>query len=127
MLYYILILCILRAQPIAFQDMEGQVFFIHDTVRHLTPNMSVPGDDVLALIDADDETREPDGDLFDTGNFRVLLTSSPRGRKDRRWLTQMVRNTNAVYVMKPWSWEEMLVTSFVFSAWLVEFVRSYSS
>ena len=127
MLYYILILCILRAQPIVFQDVKGVVFSINDTVRHLRPNMSVPGDDVLTLIDADGESCKPARCLFNAGNIRVLLTSPPRGRKDRKWLTQMVRDTDAVYVMKPWSWKEMLVTSFVFSAWSMEFVYSYSS
>ena len=102
-----------------FQDVEGAVFSINDTVRHLKPNMSVPGDDVLTLIDADGESRKPARGLFNTGNIRVLLTSSPRGREDRKWLTQRVGDTHAVYVMKPWSWEEILVTSFVFSAWLM--------
>jgi len=37
-----------------------------------------------------------------------LLVSLPRDRKDRKWLTQSVRDSEALYVMEPWLLEEFL-------------------
>ena len=45
---------------------------------------------MLVLVDADGEICIPHFYLLDPSNLRVLLTSSPRRRKDRRWLTQSV-------------------------------------
>ena len=79
MLYYILILCVIRSQPIVF----GEVCVPHWY-------------------------------LFET-NLRVLLVSSPRSRPDRKWLTQSVgEDTNAVFLVKPWSRENFLVAMFVY-------------
>jgi hypothetical protein len=119
LLHYILILCIIQAQPIVFQDKGGAVFFISDEVLHEKGRVVVPGDDVLALVDADGECCIPNQFLLDAANLRVLLISSPRSRDDRKWLTQDVRETQAVFVAEPWSREELLVTSFVYSAQLI--------
>jgi hypothetical protein len=116
LLYYILILCIIQAQPIVFQDKGRAVFFVGDEVRHEKGRVVVPGDDVLALVDADGESCIPNQVLLDATNLRVLLISSPRSRNDRKWLTQDVKETQAVFVVKPWSREEFLVMSFVYSA-----------
>ncbi|KIM91762.1 hypothetical protein PILCRDRAFT_138705 [Piloderma croceum F 1598] len=115
LLYYILILCIIRAQPIVFQDMAGELFLINDAVRHITSRGKIPQEDILALVDADGEVGEPRSALFDTSNLRVLLVSSPKGREDRRWLTQSVGDIDAVFVMMPWSREEFLVASLFIS------------
>jgi hypothetical protein len=119
LLFYILILCVIRAQPIVFQDKGGGVSLISDEVPHKVGSVVVPQDDVLVLVDADGKSCMPNQFLLDTANLRVLLISSPRSRDDRKWLTQDVRETQAVFVAKPWSREEFLVTSFVYSARLI--------
>lgn len=114
MLYSILVLCIILARPIVFQDMYGRVFMIGTTVRPLgRQGVYGDADDVLALVDAD-IVCQPNEHLFD-GKYRILLTSSPRKREDRRWLKQLV-GPNAMFMADPWSREELIITSFVFSA-----------
>jgi hypothetical protein len=119
LLYYVLILCIIRAQPIVFQNISGDVFLASDKVQRQKGRIVVPGDDVLALVDADGQFSIPHSSILDSPKLRVLLTSSPGGREDQRWLTQTVQDTHATYVMEPWSREELLVTSFVHSARLI--------
>jgi len=68
-LYYILILCIIRAQPIVFQDMLGEVFLINDKVWHQKGSVVVPGDDVLTLVDADGEFCKPSPYLLGAYNL----------------------------------------------------------
>lgn len=114
-MYYILILCIIRGQPVMFQDMKGQVFLIGDEVSRKDDVVNIPRGEFLTLVDADDEFCKPDPYLLDFINFRVLLTSPPRSRTDRKWLTQYVKDSSAVYIMEPWSREELLLTSFVYS------------
>lgn len=126
LLVYILILCIIRAQPIVFQDKGGGVSLINDEVTHYKDKAVVPGDDVLVLIDADGKFSTPHQFLLDTVNFRVLLISSPRSRDDRKWLIQDVRDSHAVFVAKPWSREEFLVTSFVYSARLIRLLIHFT-
>jgi hypothetical protein len=112
MLYYILILCIIRAQPILFQDMSGQVSYINNEVQNQFTTMAIPGQDVLALVDADNLVCVPHTRLFKP-NIRVLLISSPMTRPDRRWLTQYVGDSDAVFIVKPWSQENLVVAMFV--------------
>ena len=81
--------------------------------------IDISGDDVLVLVDADTEICTPHRYLLDPSNLRVLLTSPPRSRKDRRWLTQLVRDEKAVFVLEPWLPKEFLVASFVYSSDLV--------
>lgn len=74
---------------------------------------------MLVLVDADTEICTPHRYLLDPSNLRVLLTSSLRNRKDRRWLTQNVRDAKAVFVMEPWLPKEFLVALFVYSSDLI--------
>ena len=80
LLFYIVILCIIRAQPFVFQDKGGKVSLINDVVLHTTSRVVVSGDDILVLIDADGKYSIPKQFLLDTANLRVLLISSPRSR-----------------------------------------------
>jgi hypothetical protein len=115
MLYSILILCIILAQPIVFQDIDSMVFIIGNTVRPLdAPGVSDNADDVLTLVDADDTVR-PINYLFRHKEYRILLTSPPIMNEDQRWLIQRVGDLYGMFMMKPWSREE-LVASFVHSA-----------
>ena len=107
MLHSILILCIILARPIVFQDMDGMVFTIGNTVRPL----GAPG----VSDDADDIVCRPNNHLFRHKEYRILLTSSPKKIEDRKWLTQRV-GLHAMFMMKPWSREELVVASFVHSA-----------
>ena len=108
MLHTILILCIIVAQPIVFQDRDGTVFIIGDTVRPL---------DALGVSDDADDTGRPNNHLFRHGRYRILVTSSPKKNKDhRRWLTQRIGDQHAMFMMEPWSREELVVASFVHPA-----------
>ena len=73
-----------------FQDIDGKAFIIDDTVCPLVNGLAVSEGvtDILALVDADAKSCEPTEDLFEVRNLRILLTSSPRKRDDRKWLTQ---------------------------------------
>ncbi|KAF8622926.1 hypothetical protein AX15_006639 [Amanita polypyramis BW_CC] len=111
-LYYILILCLIQARPVVFQDTRGNVYLITNEVRPQTKEIRVPGDDILTLIDADGEICKPhDQYILGASNLRILLTSSPRSRVDRRWLRQDARDEWAVYIMSPWTQNEWLVAS----------------
>jgi len=94
-----------------FQDMFGDVFLITDEVRSQAKDITVPGNDVLALIDADGPICQPYKYILRNPNLRILLTSSPRSSKDRKWLRQHVRDEYAVYVVTPWSQNEWLIAS----------------
>jgi len=97
--------------------MEGEVFVIGDTVRPPKGIPAVSKDvDVLTLVDADGASCQPNRYLFSDYKHRILLTSFPRGSNDRKWLTQIVQDLDAVFVMEPWSREEFVVASFVYSA-----------
>ena len=71
-------------QQIVFQDIDGKAFIIDDTVRPLmdAPAVSEGITDILALVDADAKSCEPNEDLFKVGNLRIPLTSSPIKRDD---------------------------------------------
>jgi hypothetical protein len=112
MLYYIFILCLIRAQPIVFQDLYGEVFLINDGVRDDIARTEIPGNVILALVDAGGEVCAPHWRLSED-NLRVLLMSSPKTRQDRKSLIQSVGSGNAVFLVKPWSREDFLVAMFV--------------
>ena len=91
--------------------MGGDVFIIRDEVECQNKRIDISGDDVLVLVDTDSRKCIPHHYLLDPSNLRVLLTSSPRSRKDRCWLTQSVRDEKAAFVMEPWLPKEFLVSS----------------
>ena len=91
--------------------MEGDVFLITDTVSPQTGSVTAPGDDVLTLVDAGGEFCRPNKYVFHTPNLRILLTSPPRSRADRRWLVQHVQDEGAAYVVSPWLRDEWVVAS----------------
>ena len=126
LLFYVVILCIIRAQPFVFQDKGGTVSLINDVVLRKKGSVVVPGDDILVPIDGDGEDCIPEQFLLDTANLRVLLISPPRSRDYRRWLIQDVRDAHAVFVAKPWSRAEFLVTSFVYSARLMSLLIHFT-
>jgi hypothetical protein len=99
--------------------MGGDVFIIRDEVQCRRGRVNIQGDDVLALVDADTEKCTPHHYLLDIGNLRVLLTSPPMSKNDRRWLTKCVRDERAMFVMEPWLQEEFLVASFVYSGLVI--------
>ncbi|KAF8326911.1 hypothetical protein F5887DRAFT_1013155 [Amanita rubescens] len=116
LLYSILILCMIRGQQFVFQDVHGKVFIINDTgVNTSEDARAVSDDEVLTLVDADDKRYEPEEYLMNDSKHRILLASSPRSRKDRRWLKQFA-DADAVFTMEPWSRKEFVVASFVCSA-----------
>ena len=71
--------------------------------------------DILALVGADAKSRGPNEDLFKVRNLRILLTSLLRERDDRKWLTHRVQDLHTAFMKKPWSREEFVVASFVYS------------
>ena len=92
--------------------MLGRVFIIGDTVRPLgASGVSYNADDILVLVDADFSVGQPNGYLFLRRGYRILV---PRTRKDQKWLHQMpIADPCALFMMMPWSREELLVSSFV--------------
>ena len=104
-LYYILILCLIKAQPVVFQDAWGDVYLITDEVRSQAKEVRVPGNDVLTLVDADGDISEPYKYIFHNPNPRMFLTLSPSSRKDRKWLRLNARDKwrESAHVMSPWS------------------------
>jgi len=98
-----------------FQDLHGTVYTINDEVQQQTGIVVVPGDNILTLVDADGASCQPDPIILDAINLRILLTSSPRVRSDRRWLIQHVHDEHASYVVGPWQWGECAIASFVTS------------
>ncbi len=106
----------IRGQQFVFQDMHGKVFIIDDAgVNTPEDAWTVSDNEVLTLVDADVKCYEPEAYLLGDSKHRILLTSSPRVRKDRSWLKQFA-TMNAVFTMKPWSRKEFVVASFVCSA-----------
>jgi hypothetical protein len=100
----ILVICLTQSQPIVFQDKDGFVYTIGDEVRRqMDDRLEVGGDDVLAPVDGDGQNCVPDRMILNA-NLRILLTSPPRKRDDRRWLTQDVKDEHASYVVGPWQW-----------------------
>lgn len=81
-----------------------------------TPAVSDDADNVLTLVDADIKCYEPNDYLLNDSKHHMLLTSSPRSRKDRSWLKQFGQDQYAVFAMEPWSRKEFVVASFVCSA-----------
>ena len=73
------------------------------------------GDQVLVLVDGDGNHCQPDPRLLPARNLRMLLTSSPREGRELRWLVQDIKDSNASYVVGPWQWDELAITSFVTS------------
>ena len=57
--------------------MGGDVFIIHNKLQCRRGRVNIQGDDILALVDADNEKCTPHPYLLDIGNLRVLLTSPP--------------------------------------------------
>lgn len=121
LLYVILVICVIKAQPFVFQSKAGIIYIVGDEVRQQigsvgeVVNVKVPGIDVLALLDGDGDNCQPNDSLLAVRNLRILLTSSPRNRKDWRWLTQDVGDSMASYVVGPWEWNEFAIASFVTS------------
>ena len=83
-------------------------------MRRCRSSRELQGDEILALVDAD-ELCTPNDYFFDVGNIRVLLTSPHMTRDDRRWLVQQVQDEYSLFVMDLWSREEFIVASFVYS------------
>jgi hypothetical protein len=109
----------IRGQRFVFQDMDGKVFIIDDAgVNTPEDARAVSGGEVLTLVDADVDSFGPAAYLLNNSNHRILLTSSPRSREDRRWLKQFAI-ANAVFTMEPWSREELVVATCVYFTRLV--------
>ena len=105
----------IRGQQFVFQDMHGKVFIINDAgINTSEETWTVSDDEVLTLVDAGDKVCRPDNSLFHHKGYRILVTSSPKMKEERRWLKQRV-GLHAMYMMKPWSREELVVASFVHS------------
>jgi hypothetical protein len=73
------------------------------------------GHDVLALVDADGSYCQPHESILTTAKLRILLTSSPRTKRGRGWLTQNVHDEHASYIVGPWEWKEIAIALFVTS------------
>jgi len=76
--YYILVICLIQAQSIIFQDTTGAVYAINDKVhKQMGDTVGLPGDQVLVLIDGDGKHCQPDPRILPARNVRIPLTSFP--------------------------------------------------
>ena len=110
-LYLRLIDRLLDAKPTYFQTEMGDVFFVDkDGVRHVRdyPNHP-PKEIVVALVDADKLVSEPDGLLTSSSAIRIIVTSSPKNTKDRKWLSQLPIGVGEIYLMDVWSSRDLFV------------------
>ena len=108
----------IRGQRFVFRDMDSKVFIIDDTGVNTPDDVREVSDEVLTLVDADADSCKPVAYLRNNSNHRILLTSSPRSRRDRSWLKQFAF-ANSVFTMKPWSREELVVATCVYFTRLV--------
>ena len=108
----------IRGQRFVFQDMDSKVFIIDDTGVNTPDDVREVSDEVLTLVDADADSCKPVAYLRNNSNHRILLTSSPRSRRDRSRLKQFAF-ANSVFTMKPWSREELVVATCVYFTRLV--------
>ncbi|KAF5379025.1 hypothetical protein D9615_006070 [Tricholomella constricta] len=122
-LYYVLATRLLHAQPTIFQGEDANVFVITDKVR---VGGTIVGDDVVALVDADGEKCIPGPYILSNENHRILLTSSPRKREDRKWIKQECPDAAQV-VMAPCSVEETLLIVLFILKYDVPLKRIYNT
>ena len=113
-LYYLLVQRLIDARPTVFQDTRGDVFVIEDTVQYWDAMIICPGHDILTLVDAGGTLCVPSDYILNSGNLRIVLTSSPRPRHDRKWLKQYYPYTGRTLVMAPWIREELLLSAHVY-------------
>jgi hypothetical protein len=106
------------SEPVVFQDKQGNIFFVEDKVRPIA-RMDIKISSIPMLVDADDQHFQPNVTFLASFHGQVLLTSSPKDESSRRWLTQDVKNRNAVFMMNTWSPKELYVTTFVESTSLI--------
>ena len=98
--------------------MFGKVFIIDCNgvrVPRDAPAVSYDTDNVLTLVDANIDCYLPCEYLLNNFKHQILVTSSPRSRRDRSWLKQFA-NANAVFTMESWLRKEFVVALFVCSA-----------
>ena len=112
-LYYLLVQRLMTAQPTVFQDTKRDVFVITDTVQDSNGMVMLPGRDVLTLVDADGPFCVPSDYILNSRNLRIVLTSSPRTRVDKKWITQYCPYTAMVFVTEPWTKEELFLSAYV--------------
>ena|ERR1700722_7648259 len=103
----------MSGRSIVFQNTKSDVFIVDDTVELCDGNVEIPGEDVLTLVDADRDHCVPNEFLLEASNLRIVLTSSPRTRQDRKWIQQYGPYTIMVLVMEPWTNEEILLSACV--------------
>jgi len=76
--------------------LSSRIFTINDEVRRQTGRaVTVPGNDVLALVDGSDKFYRSARRIRTTPNLQTLSKSSVRARHDRIWLTQIVKDLYA--------------------------------
>jgi hypothetical protein len=120
-LYLVLITRLLHAKPTFFQTIGGSVYYIsaQGVLKIPDPDADVritgigSDDDVVALVDADGQGAfiAPRNVLISSGGIRIILASSPREPRDRKWLKQLnVPEHVRVRMMDIWSEKELVIT-----------------
>ena len=121
-LYVLLIKRLLRGQPTFFQTLGGNVYYVSTTVEKIEDperEVTIRDDlqdpsDIVALVDADgrEEIHTPRPVLTCTHNIRVILASSPRDPRSRKWLKQLnVPEPSRARMMDIWSEAELVITA----------------
>jgi hypothetical protein len=99
----------MNAEPTVFQDTKGDVFVIEDMVEYSDGMIIRTEHDILTLVDADGRCCTPSKYIINSSNLRIVLISSPRTRRDRKWLKQYCPYAGETLVMEPWTKENLFL------------------
>lgn len=116
-LYAVLIQRVIQGYDTIIQDKLGQIHVFEATrVWRYNPNptdfdfLLEDHDNVWVLVDSD--VREGNISLMGDPDFKVVVASSPKTRKEQRWFRHASQKSREL-MMYPWSDEELRIARFV--------------
>ena len=98
--------------PFLHQTLAGNVYHISDVITQITPSSSLETTNIVAFVDADTKSYEPQS-ILNKPHIQIILASSPKGTK-QSWLKQY-QGSVLKYAMALWSPIEFFITGFVVS------------
>ncbi|TDL27110.1 hypothetical protein BD410DRAFT_783297 [Rickenella mellea] len=118
-LYQRLIDRLLAGMPTYFQTVDGDVFYFSDEIKFIDNETiyDVEVDEGEALVDGDQDIHKPRSYLTSIYNIKVILASSPKVERKRRWLKQLGDGVGQTYIMDLWEEAEFTVAGFFFYPW----------
>jgi len=102
----------IRGCPFLYQTVDGNVYHVSDHVTQITPSSSLETTNLVAFVDADTTSYQPESILIGR-HIQIILASSPKGTK-HFWPKQYPGSV-LKYAMALWSVSEFFITGFVLS------------